>query len=148
MRYQVHSMAVPSHVTAVIRARVPQAELARVVPAFCGEVWAFARAAQLASPGRHVAVYLDSAITLECGVEIAAPFPDSARVVCSRTPTGVVATTTHIGAYKRLGEAHGAIREWCEEHGATLAGPNWEVYGHWVDPPGQPRTDVYYLLAR
>jgi len=146
--YQVHSVTVPSQVTAVIRARVPQHELARVVPAFCGEVWTFARTAQLASPGRHVAVYLDGAVTLECGVEIAAPFADSARVVCSRTPAGLVAMTTHIGAYERLGEAHSAIREWCEEHGETRAGPNWEVYGHWVDPPAQPRTDVYYLLAR
>ena len=27
-----------------------------------------------------------------------------------------------------------------------LAGPNWEVYGHWHDDPSQLRTDVFYLL--
>ena len=148
MRYQVQSATVPAQLTAVIRARVRQGELARVVPAFCGEVWTFARTAQLASPGRHVAVYLDGAITLECGVEVAAPFAGSARVVCSSTPAGLVATTTHLGGYERLGDAHHAIREWCKEHGARLAGPNWEVYGHWVDPPAQPSTEVYYLLVR
>lgn len=147
MPYQVRSITVPSTITAVIRARVSQGELARVVPAFCGEVWAFARAAALVNPGRHVAVYLDGDITLECGVEIGAPFADSARVVCSKTPAGKVATTTHLGGYDGLGGAHEAIREWCRAHGATPAGPSWEIYGHWADPPAIPRTDVYYLLA-
>jgi len=72
--YLIHRTNVLPQLIAVIRARVPQRELPRVVPAFCGEVWEFARTAQLAKPGRHVAVYLDGAITLECGVEVAAPF--------------------------------------------------------------------------
>ena len=38
------------------------------------------------------------------------------------------------------------------QHGRhrTAAGPNWEVYGHWLaawnDDPSQIRTDVFYLL--
>jgi hypothetical protein len=32
-----------------------------------------------------------------------------------------------------------------------LAGPNWEVYGHWQDEwnsdPSKIRTDVFYLLV-
>jgi hypothetical protein len=32
-----------------------------------------------------------------------------------------------------------------------LAGPNWEVYGHWTDEwnsdPAKIRTDVFYLLV-
>ena len=35
-------------------------------------------------------------------------------------------------------------------HGHTLAGPNWEIYGHWVDEwnrdPTKIRTEVFYLL--
>ena len=147
MTYRVHLVNAPAQATAVIRARVLQSELAQVVPAFCGEVWEFARIAQLSRPGRHVAVYLDCAITLECGVEVAAPFVGSARIICSTTPAGLAATTTHTGPYERLGDAHRAIREWCEGQGTTLAGPNWEVYAHWVDPPAQPRTDVYYVLS-
>jgi hypothetical protein len=31
-----------------------------------------------------------------------------------------------------------------------LAGPNWEIYGHWLDEwnndPAKIRTDVFYLL--
>jgi len=147
VKYLINRTNVLPQLIAVIRARVPQRELPRVVPAFCGEVWEFARTAQLSKPGRHVAVYLDGAITLECGVEVAAPFIGSHRVACSRTPAGPVATTTHIGGYDRLGEAHTAIREWCAAHGAQLAGPSWEIYGHWVEPPAQPTTDLFYLLV-
>jgi effector-binding domain-containing protein len=145
--HEVHLHTTTAQPTAVIRARVAQRDLARAVPAYCGEVWAFARAANLDHPGRHVAVYLDGAITLECGVEVAAPFIGTDRVVCSRTPAGLAATTTHIGGYDQLGEAHAAIHEWCAQHGVRLAGPSWEVYDHWVDPPAQPRTEIYYLVA-
>ncbi|MDB5328046.1 MAG: Bacterial transcription activator, effector binding domain, partial [Phycisphaerales bacterium] len=35
-------------------------------------------------------------------------------------------------------------------HGHAMAGPNWELYGHWDqswnDDPSKIRTDVYYLL--
>jgi hypothetical protein len=34
--------------------------------------------------------------------------------------------------------------------GHELAGPSWEVYGHWLDEwnsdPRKIRTDVFYLL--
>jgi len=136
----------PGQLIAVIRDRVSRADLSRIVPKNCGEVWEFARTAGLERPGRLLAVYLDGAITLECGVEVGAPFAGTERVVCSHTPAGLVATATHLGAYEQLGQAHAAIRQWCTDRGASLAGPNWEVYGHWVEPPAQPRTDVYYLL--
>lgn len=147
MNYHVRREQVPSRIIAVIRAQVRQQDLGRIVPAFCGEVWEYARAAKLSKPGRHVAVYLDGAITLECGVEVDAAFGGSARVVCSKTPAGPVATTTHVGGYHRLGEAHKAVLDWCTEQGVRPAGPSWEVYGHWVEPPAEPRTDIYYLLA-
>src|SRR5262249_28162531 len=67
-------------------------------------------------------------------------------VVCSSTPAGLVATTAHFGPYARLGEAHQAILRWCADHGYKLAGPSWEVYGHWDDDPAKLRTDIYYLL--
>ena len=47
--------------------------------------------------------------------------------------------------------AHQAIRDWCASHGYEPAGPNWEIYGHWLDAwntdPSSIRTDVFYLLA-
>jgi hypothetical protein len=35
---------------------------------------------------------------------------------------------------------------WCRSHGRPLAGPRWEVYGHWSDNPATRRTDIFYLL--
>jgi effector-binding domain-containing protein len=58
----------------------------------------------------------------------------------------MVATTAHLGPYDRLHEAHEAILQWCSDHGHAMAGPAWEVYGHWNDDPSQLCTDVYYLL--
>ncbi len=106
----------------------------------------FVRSSSLPHPGRNLALYLDDEIHLEVGVEVFEPFEGDERVSSSSTPAGTVATTVHMGAYDRLHEAHVAIRQWCSENGHTLAGPNWEVYGHWDDDPAKLRTDVFYLL--
>ncbi len=135
--------------TAVIRSRVLPSELPQFVPAACGEVWSFIRSPGLPPPGRHVALYLE-AHEVEVGVEIAAPFASNDRIRCSQLPSGRVATAIHFGPYAHLSEAHTAIRQWCAEHGHTLAGVSWEVYGHWDErwntDPSKIRTDVFYLL--
>ncbi len=146
MQYHVEFKTVPSQTTGVIRSKVRQDELTQVVPAACGEVWAFFRSTNLPRPGRHLALYLDCEINLEVGVETTEPFVGNERVVCSATPAGLVATVAHRGPYHLLGEAHRAIVKYCADHGHSLAGPNWEVYGHWTDDPAQLRTDVFYLL--
>jgi effector-binding domain-containing protein len=114
-------------------------------------VWNALKAHGVKGAGRNLAVYLDEQINLEVGVEMDGPFAGVGEVVASSKPGGTVATTTHVGPYQLLGNAHRAIRDWCEQHGHRMAGPNWEVYGHWQDhwnnDPGQITTDVFYLLA-
>ena len=135
---------------AVVRRRASPQDLSTVVPAACGAVWAVIRAQQVPGAGRHVAVYWDGQINLEVGAEVESPFAGHGEVVGSATPAGTVATAIHFGPYNRLSEAHQAIRQWCADHGYTLAGPNWEIYGHWQDEwnrdPAKIRTDVFYLL--
>lgn len=136
--------------TAVIRSRVPQNELSRFVPAACGEVWSFIRAAGLPKPGRHVAVYLDRQGLIEVGAEVAEPFAGNDRVRCSKLPAGQVAMTVHFGPYSGLGEAHAALRQWCAVQGVRFAEVSWEIYGHWDESwnsdPSKIRTEVLYLL--
>lgn len=132
---------------AVVRRRASALELAMVVPEACGVVWDVLRRLGVEGAGRNVAVYLDDAIHLEVGVEVAAPFDGHGDVIGSATPAGRVATAAHIGPYARLGEAHAAIRSWCGQRGCALAGPYWEVYGHWEDPPAEARTDIFYQLT-
>ena len=135
---------------AVIRRQASASELSQVVPQCCGLVWNAVRAQQ-ARAGRHVAIYWDGSIRLEVGVELHGPFAEEGEVVRSATPAGPVAWTTHLGPYSGLGAAHDAVRQWCLANNRQLAGPNWEIYGHWQSEwntnPSQIRTDVYYLLT-
>lgn len=66
----------------------------------------------------------------------------------SALPAGTVATTAYWGPYDRMKPAHEAIHRWAREHGRKLAGPSWEVYGHWSDDPAKLRTDIFYLLSQ
>jgi effector-binding domain-containing protein len=150
MAYDVRLEQLASRPLAVVRRRASLQDLSKVVPDACGTVWGLVRAQKIAGAGRHVAVYWDDVINLEVGVELDAPFAGHGEVVGSATPAGAVATTVHFGPYNRLGEAHQAIRQWCANQGYTLAGPNWEIYGHWIDEwnndPAKIRTDVFYLV--
>jgi len=136
---------------AVIRRQARPSELSRVIPECCGLVWKAVRA-QKAPAGRHVALYWDfeSTIRLDVGVELLGPFAEEGDIVRSATPSGMVASATHFGPYGGLSAAHDAIHEWCKSNNQRLAGPSWEIYGHWLDEwnadPSRIRTDVFYLL--
>ena len=135
---------------AVVRRQVHAAELSRVVPQCCGLVWDALRA-QGIKGGRHVALYLDDTIRVDIGVEMSVPFAEQGELVRSKTPAGEVATITHFGPYGTLHVTHEAIRAWCKVSGRRLAGPSWEIYGHWQPEwdrdPSKIRTDVCYLLT-
>jgi hypothetical protein len=150
MNYDIRLEQVSSRPLAVVRRRARPQELSKVVPDACGTVWSVVRARQIPGAGRHVAVYLDSQINLEVGVELEAPFAGYGEVIGSATPAGTVATTTHFGPYGQLHAAHDAIRQWCRNNGYALTGPNWEIYGHWKDEwnsdPAKITTDIFYLL--
>ena len=142
-----HVASVP---LAVIRRQARPSDLARLVPECCGLVWNVVRAQQTKA-GRHVAIYWDGSIRLEVGVELFGPFTDQGEVVRSATPAGDVASIAYFGPYGGLGAAHDAIRTWGDVNSRQLAGPSWEIYGHWQDDwnsdPSRIRTDVCYLLA-
>ena len=146
---EVRVSELPGVPLAVVRRQARQSELSRVVPECCGLVWNVVRA-QHAKGGRHVAIYWDGEINLEVGVELNGPFTERDGVVRSATPAGAVASATHFGPYGGLGAAHSAVTQWCKANDRELAGPNWEIYGHWLPEwnrdPSRIRTDVFYLL--
>ena len=153
MSYPVRVEHVISSPIAVVRRRVAPGELSKVVPEACGLVWETVKAAQVKDAGRHVTVYRDAGgglVDIEVGVEVGNAFPGRDEVVGSVTPAGDAATMTHFGPYRKLGEAHHAIQQWCVDQGRALAGINWELYGHWMDEwnndPSKIRTDIFYLL--
>ena len=145
----MHLTVVDSIPLAVVRRRVRRAELSTVVPQGCGIVWDFVRAHGLKA-GRNVALYLNDQIDLEVDVEIGEPFDGRGEVALSRTPAGAAVSATHFGQYQGLGTAHAAIHTWCAANDYQLAGPSWEIYGHWQPEwnadPSRIRTDVFYKV--
>jgi effector-binding domain-containing protein len=153
MPYPIQLQTLPSpQPTAVVRRRADLRDLPKIIPDACGAVWNMIRALQIKGAGRHIALYLDNHINLEIGVEMESPITSSGELIGSSLPTGPVATTAHFGSYQQLANAHDAIRDWCAKNGHTIAGPNWEVYGHWEDDwnknPLKVRTDLFYLLKQ
>jgi hypothetical protein len=101
--------------------------------------------------GQNIFIYrecTDDQLTVDFCVGAKAPFAPVGAVLPLYTPRGLAAMTTHQGDYGGLGAANAAIAAWCRAHGRTLAGPSWEVYGHWHEDPAQLRTEVYYLLQK
>ena len=145
MGYSIRMEEIAPQMTAVVHAQARQDELSTVVPALCGEVWSYLTSSGLPKGGRHTALYKDMVMNIEVGCEVFAPFPGDGRVVPSTLPGGTVVTTTHIGDYSGITNAHMAIHEWCAENGHTPT-YSWEIYGHMDDPSAPPRTDIYCLL--
>lgn len=148
--YQIELTQTKPILTAVICSRVAVKNLAKFVPAACGEVWSFVRSAGLPRPGRHVALYLNDPGSVEVGAEVTESFVGNDRVHCSQLPGGRVVTTVHFGPYGQLADAHAAVRDWCAKQGHWSSGISWEIYGHWEESwntdSSKIRTDVFHLL--
>lgn len=151
MKYEVRVETSLERPIAVVRRCVARSQLRAAVQQACGLVWNVLRSQHTGGLGRHVALYWDDQITVDVGVELDAPFAGHGEVVGATMPAGFTATTTHFGPYGQLAAAHQLIHDWCAINGHELAGPNWEIYGHWREAwnsdPTLIRTDVFYLLA-
>lgn len=151
-----HIVEVTAQTTAAVAGRANAQNIVQIMMPLLTEVWNFLRSSGPDVPthlGQNVVVYheggsflSDEGIPIEAAVLVKAPFPNAGRIVISTTPAGRAATLTHIGPYQKLGEAHKALRGWCEQNGHTPAGTSWEVYGHWTSDENALQTDIFYLL--
>ena len=149
MSYRVTVVNVPAKPLLVVRRRALQSQLSKVVPDGCGVVWNFLRANNVTPRGRNVAIYRGTAtseLDVEIGVEVGPNAVGGGEVSLSATPSGEAVTVAHIGPYSLLMNANDAIKSWCADNNRQIAGPSWEVYGHWTDDVEKLRTDVFYLL--
>ncbi|MEP6732378.1 MAG: GyrI-like domain-containing protein, partial [bacterium] len=136
---------------AAVSARVPLHRVAAVFTTYLNQVYAAGREGAVHLDGQNVFVYrnvtsLPGEVDVDFGVGIKAPFESIGAVHMTDLPSGDVATTTHWGAYAKLGDAHAAVIEWCRAHGKRLAGPRWEIYGHATADEASQQTAVSYLL--
>lgn len=149
-RHDVVELTVAPRLVAGVRAQVPRGRVGQEFGAHLDQVYAAARAGTVALDGQNIFIYREchgDLLTVDFGVGARTPFEAAGPVVPCHTPGGVVAMTTHHGDYAGLGAANAAIKAWCMANGRTLAGPSWEVYGHWSDDPAQLQAEVYWLLA-
>ena len=149
MSYAVELRSVPGRRAAVVRDRLRWSELGKKLIPLLDRVYAAVRAGKVTQTGQNIFIYRDGAkdgVSVEVGVEVAAPFSPIDDVVYSETPAGEVAVTIHKGPYSGLGAAHEAVIEWCKRTGRSRAGVWWEVYGDWHEDPAQLQTEVYYLV--
>jgi hypothetical protein len=147
--YEVRETPVAARPVAGVRAQVPRGRVGQEFGRHLDQVYAAARAGAVVLDGQNIFIYreaTDQRLTVDFCAGVMAPFVAVGVVMPLETPSGVAAMTTHHGDYGALGRANAAILDWCRAHGRVLAGPSWEVYGHWHDDPAQLRTDVYYLL--
>jgi effector-binding domain-containing protein len=150
----VHVVDAAPRATAVVALTTTWEEFPAVWASLLDEVYAVVRPrpelAPEPGPGpvwRNVMLYKDDAPSVEVGVLVGATFAPEGRVVPSELPGGRVVTETHRGDYARLGRTHDAVHRFAAEHGLELAGPRWEIYGHWPEDGSEPETDVCYLVA-
>jgi effector-binding domain-containing protein len=147
--YEVREVSVAARQVAGVRAQVPRGGVAQEFRRHMEHVYAAARAGAVHLDGRNIFIYRAATadeLTVDFCVGVTAPFAAVGPVEPIQTPRGVAAMTTRVGDYGRLGEANAAILSWCRATHRLLAGPSWEVYGHWHADPAQLRTEVYYLL--
>jgi effector-binding domain-containing protein len=143
---------VDSRATAVIAQTTTWTEFPNVWGPLLDEVYRFVRGRTDLATGdgaeqwQNVMLYKDDTPRVEVGVLVKGPFHTVGRVVASELPGGEVATATHCGDYARLGVTHDAVRDHAAAHGRELAGPRWEVYGHWREVPSELETGVFWLL--
>ena len=95
---------------------------------------------------QNVMLYKDDRPDVEVGVLVSGSFEPEGRVIASELPGGEVATAIHRGDYGELGVTHAVVRDHVAAHGRELAGPRWEIYGHWRENPGELETEVFWLL--
>jgi effector-binding domain-containing protein len=139
--------------TAVVAQTTTWEEFPRVWRELLDEVYGFVRGRSELATGagseqwQNVMLYKDQRPDVEVGVLVSQPFEPRGRVVASELPGGgEAATAVHRGDYARLGATHDAVRAHAVACGRELAGPCWEVYGHWREDASELETEVFWLL--
>ena len=131
---------VPAQPIAILRGRTSMAALPQRIRALFNEFYAGFQG----KGGLNIVFYPTFSATEEFDIECGVQVEDGGN---SATPAGTVATVVHFGPYDRLAQTHATLHQWARANGHRLAGPSWELYGHWSDDPAKLRTDIFYLLS-
>ncbi len=152
MGYEFRVLQARERQLMAIHDRARGGELPQKIRSNLDQVWTYLRTSGVKA-GHNVVVYREydraaGVMSIDVGVQVDSALPASSAIVPVTTPGGLVAATTHLGPYDRLGDASSALHEFCRAHDHPIAGPTWEEYGDWEGDPTQLRTDVFVRVAR
>src|SRR5215510_1483016 len=152
MGYEVITRTMSAQPLAVVRRRVPIGGVGRAWGPALDLVWEFLRRHEgLRTDGHNCFLYHhpakgEAAMDVDFGVQVIRPFENEGEVICTETPAGEVAMTTHIGSYATLAAAHNTLHSWRTTTGRTFGACSWEIYGDWTEDEAKLETQVVYLL--
>jgi effector-binding domain-containing protein len=145
-------VTVDARLTAVVARTTTWKEFPNVWGPLLDQVYRFVRRRTDLATGdgaelwQNVMLYKDDRPDVEVGVLVSGSFQPEEPVISSVLPGGEVATATHRGDYAQLGVTHDAVRDHVAANKRELAGPRWEIYGHWRPDPTELETEVFWLL--
>lgn len=147
-----HLVEVHEQRTAVVRGRVPTAELAAFFDRSFGAL-AAALARQGVPPMGPAFARYDGppgdVAELEVGFPVAAEIDPDGDVVPSSLPAGTAATLEHRGPYDDLGTSWARLVEWADAEGHERGSVLWETYVTEPSPDADPAdmvTELTWLL--
>ena len=134
--------------TAVIRMRIPRAEIQMVMGPAIRELMATLAAQGIQPTGALFSLHhrMDPKVfDFEVGVPVAKQVSPSGRVLQGQLPACTVARTIYHGAYEGLGAGWGELGDWIQSHGYTAGTNLWECYVAGPESsldPSQWRTEL------
>jgi len=153
MDHQVVIKTVRPQILATVRRQILPVDIGRTWKPALDLVWEFLRRNEgLRTDGHNCFLYYhppngQAIMDVYFGVQISRPFQDTGEIVCTETPAGEVAMTTHFGSYSKLGDAHKAIDSWRSSTGRVFGACSWEIYGDPSPDETKNETQVVYLLG-
>jgi effector-binding domain-containing protein len=143
----------PPQPTAVVKARLPMAELPSLFGHAFADVWALLGAQGVEVAGPPFGFYPSmpgETVEVEAGFPVAGDFEPSGDVVRSELPGGRAVRTMHVGPYKTLPSTYEALQRWMTDQGIEPGAGMWEHY--LSDPSAEPdpagwRTEIYCPVA-
>ena len=153
MSYEVITQPVSAQLLAAVRRRVLIGDVGHAWKSALDLVWEFLRRHEgLRVDGHNCFLYHHpasggAAMDVDFGVQVVRPFEGEGEIICTETPPGEVALTTHIGSYAGLAGAHNAVHSWRAATGRAFGACSWEIYGDWNNDEAKLETQVVYLLS-
>ena len=153
MNYEIVTKTVSAQSLAAVRRRVRVGEVWRAWKPALDLVWDFLRRHEgLRTDGHNCFLYQrpapgEAEMIVDFGVQVIRSFEGEGEIICTDTPAGEVAMTTHIGSYGKLPAAHQAINSWRATTGRAFGPYSWEIYGDWTSDEAKLETQVCYLLS-